>query len=93
MTDPRTLARELVSRTRWSPERLATHQRERLAALVRHAVAASPYYREVFGPDPAGAPAVFVYSGPEMASAVAGLVSAAEPSQHIVTNSRAGGPR
>jgi phenylacetate-coenzyme A ligase PaaK-like adenylate-forming protein len=132
MTDPRTLARELVSRTRWSSERLATHQRERLAALVRHAVAASPYYREMLGPDPAGvpldqlptlskatlmarfddivtdrrfgsarvqahlagphatepldghlvvatsgstgAPAVFVYSGPEMASAVAGLM-------------------
>jgi phenylacetate-CoA ligase len=131
-TDPRALARELVSRTRWSSERLATHQRERLAALLRHAVAASPYYREALGPDPAGvpldqlptltratlmarfddivtdrrfsrarvqahlagphatepldghllvatsgstgAPAVFVYSGPEMASAVAGLM-------------------
>lgn len=56
MTDPRTLAGELVARTRWSSERLATHQRDRLAALLRHAVAGSAYYREALGPDPAGVP-------------------------------------
>ncbi|MQA14958.1 MAG: hypothetical protein GEV09_12515 [Pseudonocardiaceae bacterium] len=36
-----------MSRTAWTPERLAEHQRVRLTALLRHAVTASPYYRRV----------------------------------------------
>lgn len=45
--------RELMARTRWTPERLAAHQREQLDGLVRHAVAHSPYYRRVLGADAA----------------------------------------
>jgi putative adenylate-forming enzyme len=36
---------ELLRRDAWSDERLRVHQRERLAALVRHAVERSPFYR------------------------------------------------
>ena len=47
--------RELRGHEQWSREQLAAHQRERLAALVRHAVARSPLYRERFaGVDTSG---------------------------------------
>src|SRR5688500_9081429 len=42
----RALAAELIARERWSRGRLADHQRQALASLVRHAATASPYYRE-----------------------------------------------
>ena len=42
------LAGKLESHDRWSIERLRAHQRERLLAIVRHAAAGSPYYRERF---------------------------------------------
>jgi phenylacetate-CoA ligase len=42
-------ARELRERERWPRERLREHQRERLAALVRHAVEHAPYWRERLG--------------------------------------------
>jgi phenylacetate-CoA ligase len=54
--DPRALAGELLGRTAWSADRLAAHQRRRLRALIGHAVAASPYYRRVLGPDAVDAP-------------------------------------
>jgi phenylacetate-CoA ligase len=44
-------AAALVARAQWSPERLRAHRRERLRALVAHAVARSPYYRERLGAD------------------------------------------
>jgi phenylacetate-CoA ligase len=50
----RALAGEQLARDRWSRERLLAWQDERLRALLRHATAASPYYREVLGPDAAG---------------------------------------
>ena len=53
----RALTRELLAHDAWPRERLVGHQRERLRATLRHAVVASPYYREVLGPD-AGAPDV-----------------------------------
>jgi phenylacetate-coenzyme A ligase PaaK-like adenylate-forming protein len=40
------LARELAARERWPKERLRRHQQECLEAVVRHAVAHSPYYRQ-----------------------------------------------
>jgi len=49
----RALAGELTARDRWSREQLVEHQRARLRALVRHAVSASPYYREALGRDAA----------------------------------------
>jgi phenylacetate-CoA ligase len=49
----RALAGEQLARDRWSRDRLLAHQGERLRALIAHAVAASPYYREVLGPDAA----------------------------------------
>jgi phenylacetate-CoA ligase len=49
----RALAGEQVARDRWSREQLLAFQRERLRALLRHAAAASPYYREVLGRDAA----------------------------------------
>ena len=49
----RALAGEQLARDGWSRDRLLELQRERLRALVAHAVAASPYYREVLGPDAA----------------------------------------
>jgi hypothetical protein len=49
----RALAGEQLARDRWSRERLLAYQGERLRALIAHAVAASPYYRAVLGPDAA----------------------------------------
>ena len=49
----RALAGEQLARDRWSRDRLLAYQEERLRALIAHAVAASPYYREVLGPDAA----------------------------------------
>ena len=46
----RALAGELLAHDAWSREQLLRHQRERLLATLRHAVSASPYYREVLGP-------------------------------------------
>jgi phenylacetate-coenzyme A ligase PaaK-like adenylate-forming protein len=43
------LGRALAERERWPRERLRRHQQERLEALVRHAVAHSPFYRERLG--------------------------------------------
>jgi phenylacetate-CoA ligase len=53
----RAVCGELLAHDGWSREHLLAHQRERLLATLRHAVTASPYYREVLGPD-AAAPAV-----------------------------------
>ena len=50
--DPATLGARgaaLLQRDRWSHERLHEYQRERLRALVRHAVRYSPYYRDELG--------------------------------------------
>ena len=44
---------ELIARDRWSRRQLLDFQRRRLRALLAEAVAASPYYRETLGPDPA----------------------------------------
>lgn len=44
---------QLLARDRWSRDQLLTYQAERLRALIAHAVSASPYYREVLGPDAA----------------------------------------
>jgi phenylacetate-coenzyme A ligase PaaK-like adenylate-forming protein len=41
----RAYARELLERDGWPRERLHGLQRERLRALLRHAVGHSPYYR------------------------------------------------
>jgi phenylacetate-coenzyme A ligase PaaK-like adenylate-forming protein len=59
----RALTRDLLAHDAWPRERLVGHQRERLRATLRHAVAASPYYREVLGPD-ATAPDVDLASVP-----------------------------
>lgn len=40
-------ARELESHDHWDRARLEAHARRRLLAIVRHAAAASPYYREM----------------------------------------------
>jgi putative adenylate-forming enzyme len=40
--------RRLVTHDKWSAEQLRAHQRRRLLAIVRHAAAGSPYYRERF---------------------------------------------
>lgn len=50
---PQTLAlraHELLERDSWSREQLGSYQRERLWALIRHAVERSPYYRDTLGP-------------------------------------------
>jgi phenylacetate-coenzyme A ligase PaaK-like adenylate-forming protein len=47
----RALVAEQLSRDRWSRDHLLAYQRERLHALLGHAVTASPYYRQVLGPD------------------------------------------
>jgi hypothetical protein len=49
----RALAGEQLARGKWSRDRLLAYQGERLRALIAHAVAASPYYREALGPDAA----------------------------------------
>jgi phenylacetate-coenzyme A ligase PaaK-like adenylate-forming protein len=47
------LARELVAHDTWTTEQLQALQRRRLAELVRHATASSPFYRERYaGLDP-----------------------------------------
>jgi phenylacetate-coenzyme A ligase PaaK-like adenylate-forming protein len=48
-TDPIRLAGELFARRSWSRERLLSHQRRALRALVAHAATESPYYRETLG--------------------------------------------
>ena len=55
ITSPRDLAAELITHTRWSADRLATHQHDRLQSLLRHAVAVSPFYRRRLGSDVSGA--------------------------------------
>ena len=45
------LGTELIARDRWPRERILAHQQQGLRALLAHAAAASPYYREVLGPD------------------------------------------
>jgi hypothetical protein len=45
----RALTAELLGHDAWSREELLAHQRERLRALLRHAAANSPYYREALG--------------------------------------------
>jgi phenylacetate-CoA ligase len=40
--------RRLAAHDRWSVDELRAHQRRRLLAIVRHAAANSPYYRERF---------------------------------------------
>jgi phenylacetate-CoA ligase len=47
----RALAAELTARDDWSRDQLLEHRRRALADLLRHATAASPYYRERLGPD------------------------------------------
>ncbi len=42
------VVKRLESHDQWSVERLRAHQRQRLLAIVRHAAANSPYYRERF---------------------------------------------
>jgi phenylacetate-CoA ligase len=44
------LSRGWAPRERWPRERLERHQREAVDAIVRHAVARSPFYRERLGP-------------------------------------------
>ena len=46
------IARGLRSHDRWSRDRLAAHQRRRLVGLVEHAVARSPFYRELYRDQP-----------------------------------------
>ena len=50
------LAGELAARDAWPRERLLAHQREALRAVLDHATAASPYYREALGPDASSRP-------------------------------------
>lgn len=45
------LAMRMFARDQWSRDRLMQYQGERLRALIAHAASASPYYREVLGPD------------------------------------------
>jgi phenylacetate-CoA ligase len=40
---------ELTARDRWTRQQLLAYQQERLQALLHHAVAASPFYRETIG--------------------------------------------
>jgi phenylacetate-CoA ligase len=47
---------ELLARDRWSREELLAFQRERLQALITHAVTNSAYYRDVLGADAAERP-------------------------------------
>jgi phenylacetate-coenzyme A ligase PaaK-like adenylate-forming protein len=43
------ITESLASRDRWSRERLLSYQRDRVRDVLAHAVARSPYYREVLG--------------------------------------------
>jgi phenylacetate-CoA ligase len=47
----RTRAAEIAARAQWPAERRQADRRARLRALLAHAVAKSPYYREVLGGD------------------------------------------
>ena len=47
----RARAAEIAARAQWPAERRQADRRARLRALVGHAVAKSPYYREVLGGD------------------------------------------
>ena len=47
---------ELMARDRWTREELMAFQRERVQALVAHAVTNSPYYREALGTNAAERP-------------------------------------
>lgn len=47
----RARAAELLAHDRWSRDELLAYQRDRLSALLRHAVEHSPYYREALGED------------------------------------------
>jgi phenylacetate-CoA ligase len=47
---------ELMARDRWSRDDLAAFQRERVRAMITHAVTHSPYYREALGADAADRP-------------------------------------
>jgi phenylacetate-coenzyme A ligase PaaK-like adenylate-forming protein len=42
------IARELESHDSWSPKQLVEYQHRRLGELVRHAIAHSPFYRELY---------------------------------------------
>jgi len=53
ITPLQTLGAELVARDRWSRSQLIEFQRGQLRSLLAHAVHASPYYRDIFGPDAA----------------------------------------
>ena len=50
------LEADFLARDRWSREELLAFQRERVRAMITHAVTHSPYYREVLGPDAANRP-------------------------------------
>ncbi len=58
----------LLARDRWSSEQLITFQHERLRELIEHVATASPYYREVLGPD-ALAPEVRIEDLPTLSKA------------------------
>jgi phenylacetate-CoA ligase len=47
---------ELMAHDRWSRDDLVAFRRERVRALVTHAVSHSPYYREALGADAADRP-------------------------------------
>jgi phenylacetate-CoA ligase len=51
MTATMTGLTQLMARDGWSRAELLAHQRERLRALLEHAVERSPYYREALDPD------------------------------------------
>ncbi len=59
-TDPREAIRarvgELLEQEHWTREELLAYQRQRVDALLRHAVERSPYYREALGADAADRP-------------------------------------
>jgi phenylacetate-CoA ligase len=46
----RALCNEMVERDYWPRDRMRAYQRQRLREIVEHAVAHSPYYRQVVGP-------------------------------------------
>jgi phenylacetate-coenzyme A ligase PaaK-like adenylate-forming protein len=52
----RARAGEILAIDSWPRERVLDLRRRRLRALIEHAVAHSPYYREVLGPDAPDAP-------------------------------------
>jgi phenylacetate-CoA ligase len=50
----RSIAQDMLSRERWSRARLLEYQQERLRTIMQHAVANSPYYRDLLGDVPSG---------------------------------------